>query len=838
MKRDNNKAPCFITIIIILLVTPLFSFSQSRWYDPSQLLLQLRKSKADTSRVHLLLKLGEFYMPREYYLNRTGNPRAELDSASWYAEQALQLSNVLKYEKGKNEAILLKGDAFIRKKEIGPAINLLGTLHDSTRFRLLIMLGKHYLFRTTRSRNDLDSSLLFLKMANKIAPDQLSEKWRPEYMHIKAMCSFITEGLPQCKTQYQELIDKISIPGNEEREALLWHDLAQLIPSRDSTGITKMYCLEKLISLFKKTGDQEKEIDALKDFADINLIHGRLDLAEPQLLNLLERYKAFGNRKLHDVYDMLGGTYRNKGDFSKALFYGLKSIESAVATDDTTRNTTFYSRIANLWRELGQPEKSVEWYWKMFRERKFSGPANMYMFRDAGFLVRELFKLKKGREALAFLLDIKNKNKPVGVYAKASLLGSLAYCYHVMNQHRQAEKYYLELINLTGQLQKNNEITTDTHYEIGQYFMDEKEYRKAATFFHNALSASQGINNASETKSIYLMLYKAYSATGNYRSANIYLIKHKEISDSIFAETKSRQIEELQIQYETAKKEKDIKLLNNQNQLQRISVEQANRTKNVTLAGAVLLLIVVGLLLNRYIIKQRSNHKLESNQKELDQKNLFLETLNAEQDKLLKEKEWLIKEVHHRVKNNLQMVTGLLYSQSIYLEDETARLAVNDSLRRMQAMSLIHQKLYQDGNTATIAMSAYINDLVRYLHESFDANNQIAFEQTIEPLELDVSQAIPLGLIITEGIVNAIKYAFLSERKGDVSLYLQHEGNDQLLLKISDNGIGLPAGFDTMEHHSLGLELMRGLTRQLKGSFFIESREGVHITVRFPVLIK
>src|SRR5687768_14572863 len=183
MKRDNNRGPCFITIIIILLVTPLFSFSQSKWNDPSQLLLQLRKSKADTSRVHLLLRLSEFYMPREYYLNRTGNPRAELDSASWCAEQALHLSDVLKYENGKNEAILLKGDAFIRKKEIGPAINLLGALHDSTRFRLLIMLGKHYLFRTTRSRKDLDSSLLFLEMANKIAPDQLSEKWRPEYMH-------------------------------------------------------------------------------------------------------------------------------------------------------------------------------------------------------------------------------------------------------------------------------------------------------------------------------------------------------------------------------------------------------------------------------------------------------------------------------------------------------------------------------------------------------------------------------------------------------------------------------------------------------------------------------
>jgi len=309
------------------------------------------------------------------------------------------------------------------------------------------------------------------------------------------------------------------------------------------------------------------------------------------------------------------------------------------------------------------------------------------------------------------------------------------------------------------------------------------------------------------------------------------------LNDSIFNETKNWQIEELQVQFETEKKEKDIKLLNNQNQLQAVSVEQANKSKNITLAFVALLLIIVGLLFNRYLIKQKSNRKLEANQKELDQKNLFLETLNTEQDKLLKEKEWLIKEVHHRVKNNLQMVTGLLYSQSIYLEDDTARRAVNDSLRRMQAISLIHQKLYQNENSSTIDMPAYINDLVRYLHESFDTNNQITFKQTIEPLALDVSQAIPVGLIITEGIVNAIKYAFPNEQKGVVSLQLQYDGIDQLLLKISDNGIGLPAGLDAMEHRSLGLDLMQGLTRQLKGSFQIESNNGVHITIRFQSLV-
>jgi two-component sensor histidine kinase len=255
----------------------------------------------------------------------------------------------------------------------------------------------------------------------------------------------------------------------------------------------------------------------------------------------------------------------------------------------------------------------------------------------------------------------------------------------------------------------------------------------------------------------------------------------------------------------------------------------------VILSVGALLLIIIGLILQLYLIKRRHNQALLACQRELDQKNTFIERLNIHQEKLLKEKEWLIKEVQHRVKNNLQMVTSLLYSQSVYLEDRAAILAIKDSLRRMQAMSLVHQKLYQDNHLTTIAMPEYVNDLVKYLHESFDAANHIFFEQSIEPVELDVSQVLPLGLICTESIVNAMKYAFLKGQQGLVKLYLGYDGPGHLLLRISDNGIGLPAGLDAMEHTSLGLDLIQGLSRQLKGSFLIENNNGVQITVRFAI---
>lgn len=832
----RNKLTGFVlAVFFVLNAVPLFSFSQRMWTIQAELLSQLLQSKADTSRVHLLLKLGRYFMLREYYLYKTGNPRTQQDSACWFAEQALNLSQDLKYETGQNEAILLKGDASIRKNEIGYAVNLLGTLHDSTRFRLLIILGRHYLFHKG-SQRALDSSLFFLEQANKIAPINLSAKWQPERIHVEAMLAFITDGLQQSERLYREMIHKISMPGNEEREALLWHELTTLIPLREKTGLTRLHCFEKMLSLYKKSGNQEREAWVLKSIADIHQVSGKLDLAETELLDVLERYRAIGYRDLHYIYDLLAINYRNKGDFSKSISYGLKAIESVEATNDYMSAITFYGQIANMYRELGQSNKSVEWYSKMSSYRLFKDDDNFYKFRDAGFFARELIKIKREKEALDYILDIKTKNKPIGVHAEAWLVGSLAYCYQAVKQQRAAEKYYLELIKLAGQLQKDNEITTHVYCEIGQYFIAKLQFGRAVTYLQKALHASESINSLSLSKDIYLMLFRADSGTGNYTSAMRHLLRHKLLNDSIFNETKNWQIEELQVQFETAKKEKDIKLLNSQNQFQRTRVEEANKTKNITLTGAALLLIIVGLLFNRYLIKQRNNRKLEIHQRELDQKNISLETLNAEQNELLKEKEWLIKEVHHRVKNNLQIIMSLLDSQSKYINDDAALTAINDGQRRVQVISLIHQKLYQSENTSLIDLPHYITELVSYLEDSFDTGSRTVIEQDIEPVKLDVAKAIPLGLIINEGIVNAIKYAFPGGKKGIMRIGLKYDGPDHLLLNISDNGIGLPPDVEVSKQDSLGFSLMQGLTKQLDGVFSVESNKGLQILVRFSAL--
>lgn len=181
----------------------------------------------------------------------------------------------------------------------------------------------------------------------------------------------------------------------------------------------------------------------------------------------------------------------------------------------------------------------------------------------------------------------------------------------------------------------------------------------------------------------------------------------------------------------------------------------------------------------------------------------------------------------------MQIVMSLLNTQSVYLEND-ALTAIKDSQHRMQAMSLIHQKLYQSENVAYINMPAYIHELTDYLSDSYDTGHAIHFDLDVQQIELDVAQAVPAGLILNEAITNAIKYAFPGETKGTISIIMQSIPGNGLLLDISDNGIGLPPGFDSAKNNSFGMSLMRGLVKQLEGGIQIQPGKGLRIRIEFP----
>jgi two-component sensor histidine kinase len=200
----------------------------------------------------------------------------------------------------------------------------------------------------------------------------------------------------------------------------------------------------------------------------------------------------------------------------------------------------------------------------------------------------------------------------------------------------------------------------------------------------------------------------------------------------------------------------------------------------------------------------------------------------------LTEKEVLLKEVHHRVKNNLQVISSLLNLQAAEITDANTLSVLKESQNRVRTMALIHEKLYQSSDLAQIDFSAYLQSLVTYLAQSYRVKaDQVSIQVQAEKILLDLDTAIPCGLIVNELVSNSIKYAYPDGTRGTIRISCSQRHDKRYSLKISDDGVGLPAGFDYTRSSSLGLKLVNNLVSQIDGELAVDSKNGSRFEIIF-----
>ncbi|AKP24574.1 Histidine kinase sensor protein [Leptospira interrogans serovar Manilae] len=208
----------------------------------------------------------------------------------------------------------------------------------------------------------------------------------------------------------------------------------------------------------------------------------------------------------------------------------------------------------------------------------------------------------------------------------------------------------------------------------------------------------------------------------------------------------------------------------------------------------------------------------------------------------LNEKEVMLKEIHHRVKNNLQVISSLLSMQSDYVQDKQSLSVFIESQNRLRTMSMIHEELYQSENLGKIQYSVYIEKLLNQLFQVYGKSDSVVLVTLLEPLDITVNRAIPIGLIINELVSNSLKYAFPEGRsipnKPELRVSFSKSG-ENLEMRVEDNGIGMPFGFDLKDSNSLGLKLVNILVRQLGGKidFSSDSKKGTQFKIHIPLSI-
>jgi len=205
----------------------------------------------------------------------------------------------------------------------------------------------------------------------------------------------------------------------------------------------------------------------------------------------------------------------------------------------------------------------------------------------------------------------------------------------------------------------------------------------------------------------------------------------------------------------------------------------------------------------------------------------------------LKEKEILLQEVHHRVKNNLQIINSILNLQKNFVEDPNAITGLEEIQNRVSTMSIIHETLYQNTDVSNIGFSAYLTRISGNIIQSYRSSTMVELVTELEDIQAPLDQAIPCGLILNEWVSNAMKYAFEGREKGTITVALRKlepedkPEEEEIQIEVRDNGIGLPEGFDWSGRDSLGLYLVQALSEQLDGELLAESDEGARFLVSF-----
>ncbi|MDX2277991.1 MAG: sensor histidine kinase [Saprospiraceae bacterium] len=352
-----------------------------------------------------------------------------------------------------------------------------------------------------------------------------------------------------------------------------------------------------------------------------------------------------------------------------------------------------------------------------------------------------------------------------------------------IGKYKEAQPYYLEYYEVAKKGKDLRAYLTSNIYLVGNYtYLLNAE--KAA--FHNNIVKELSRKQQANYEYAQALRYDATIAEvkGDYEAAfNAMIVYSHYYEDTLMNEQALKQSEEFKAKFESEKKE-------NQIALQNAELSKAN-IRFWVLFGGLGLAILVGAILFGLTRQLRKRNR---------------------------EKEFLIKEIHHRVKNNLQILSSLLYLQSRKITDDAALDAVRAGQSRVDAIGLMHQKLYMGDNIAQIEMQDYLVQFGQNLMDAMGADeNQIQIRYEMQPIYLDVDQAIPLGLIINELATNSIKYAFPDQQQGEITIALYWDAQKRLCLEVRDNGVGISSDQEQKNSTKFGAQLIEILSKKLNG---------------------
>ncbi len=502
----------------------------------------------------------------------------------------------------------------------------------------------------------------------------------------------------------------------------------------------------------------------------------------------------------------LGYVYERRGDLGKAFDYAAKTFQLGEKYGDLKAMAMAYSDMSNLFWKQGKFEKGVEFGLKsiaLFEERGLNDLDFDFTLHVLGI---NLVEISRYEEALAYFQRSVMIGEKYGFYNNLSdTYIALTELYSQMGDFEMADKSGQNALKY-AELLENDFMIVRSLLSLGKLKNQEGDFESAEIYLQRSIrTTKEDFGDLYFLGLIYQEISKAYEGRNQINKSFEAYKKYHELTQRVFTSEADQRIAQLQTDMEMNQKESTISL-----QTAKLKQQATIQVFILILTG---LMIIFMFFLYRVFIRRKKY-------------SLLLEKQN-------KEKEFLLKEIHHRVKNNLETISSLLSLQTAQIDNQEFQNIMVESQNRVHSMGMIHENLYQGENMAAIEMKQYFQNLGGYIIDSFDATELITFDCAMDSLELDVDRAIPIGLIVNELITNSLKYAFPDNRIGRITITLS-ETDSQLLLKVCDDGIGIDKNTG-IKGTGFGTQLVKLLTKQLDGNMTLITNRGTEVFFEFQI---
>ena len=592
-------------------------------------------------------------------------------------------------------------------------------------------------------------------------------------------------------------------------------------------------------------------------------------------MDLLTRSRDLFKERGEDYYlgrvlKLMGDVYSAGSYFRQAFDHYRDAVVLLRKTNQLTENSQVQEAIANLSLEFGYPRNAIGAF-KRLLMLKNSLNDQQGMITTMSKLSKLYLTLKQYDSALFFTREIQRIAQADQEVLAEALIDELV-IHSFQGNYEAAELARQQAEGLTGNLQ-NMALTIRMLTSISVYYTAKQNKTEARLYFDSAAAKIEKVKGTELAVSGLAILADMSSQQGDYKTAYSMLLLMDKYKDIFRNNNMERISAEIKNTAEADMSAKEIEFLNRENNL------KADKLRNETLLRMALirqnLLIDSSLDQQRLLtaIKEREsalrNDQLQrekelrlslSRENELKQEHLNEERnskwmlwmgiaglalsgavifiqyrrqlrKNAIIRKQSGELEVLNKEIHHRVKNNLQVISSMLDLQSQTLQDDQATAIIKEGIQRVQSMAFIHQNLYQGHSVNSVNMNEYIRMLSNHLFQTYNIRrDKIRLHTSIEELNLHTDTAIPLGMILNELISNSLKYAFTGREEGDIRVTMKRSDNE-LLLQVKDNGRGLPEGFSPDTVTSFGYEIIKAFAQKMKARINIDGSQGTDVRI-------